>query len=80
MTVRMAEDGVVFLTGDCPSGDAETLLRFLAAEPAAAVDWRECERAHTAVIQVLIAARIRPAGRPASVFLAKWVEPLFNQR
>jgi hypothetical protein len=80
MTVQMGDDGAVELTGDCPSGDAEALLRHLAARPTAAVDWRECKGAHTAVVQILIAARIRPTGPPASAFLANWVEPLLKRR
>ena len=80
MTVRIAEDGGVELTGACPSGDAETLLRHLAARPAAGVDWRGCEAAHTAVVQVLIAARVGLRGPPANAFLANWVEPLLKRR
>jgi hypothetical protein len=80
MTVRIAEGGAVELTGDCPSSDAETLLRYLAASPSVIVDWRGCERAHTAVVQVLIAARRSPIGPPANAFLANWVEPLLKQR
>ena len=80
MTVRIAEGGGIELSGDCPSGDAEALLRLLASQPIAVVDWRECRSAHTAVVQVLIAADKHPSGPPAGAFLAKWVEPLFNRR
>ena len=79
MTVRIADDGGVELTGDCPSADAETLLGYLAEKPAAAVDWRRCQSAHTAVVQVLIAARVIPIGPPANAFLANWVEPLLKR-
>ena len=80
MTVRMRDDGGVELTGVCPSSDAETLLSYLAADPAGTVDWRGCEDAHTAVIQVLAAARPRLQGPPAGRFLANWVEPLLKGR
>ena len=82
MTVQIAETAAaVELTGDCPSGDAEALLTaLLAIRPAAAVDWRGCKSAHTAVVQILIAGRITPTGPPASAFLANWVEPLLKRR
>ena len=80
MTVRIAKDGGVELSGDCPSSDAEALVQLLIAQPTALVDWRGCQSAHTAVIQVLIAADKRPSGVPAGAFLANWVEPLFNRR
>ncbi|THD62577.1 hypothetical protein [Phenylobacterium sp.] len=80
MTVRLADGGVVELVGHCPSEDAETLLAELIARPDARVDWRACESAHTAVIQVLIAANVTPAGPPADGFLANRVEPLLNRR
>jgi hypothetical protein len=79
MTLQIGEDGAAALVGHCPSEDAEALLRHLSAHPAAGIDWRGCEGAHTAVVQVLIAARARPIGPPANRFLARFVEPLLNQ-
>jgi hypothetical protein len=76
MTLRISGDGAVALVGDCPSEDADALLRHLCIHRTADVDWRECESAHTAVVQVLIAARIRPQGPAANRFLAEIVEPL----
>ena len=80
MTVRIEKGGVIELAGDCPSQDAEALLSHLSADPAAPVDWRACKSAHTAVIQVLVAAGVAPQGPPASRFLAEMVEPLLNRR
>ena len=40
------------------------------------VDWRGCEAAHTAVIQVLMAARPKLLGPPATDLLEKWVRPV----
>ena len=76
MTLRIGEDDAVELVGDCPSEDAEALLRHLCAHPDAPVDWRRCEDAHAAVVQVLVAARIRPKGPPANQFLARFVAPI----
>jgi hypothetical protein len=69
MTVRM-QQGAIVLGGHCPSGDAEHLLQLLLTEPAAFVDWRTCESAHTAVIQVLLAAKRDILGPPSSAELA----------
>lgn len=74
MTVRM-EQGTILLEGYCPSGDAEELLQFLQAEPATNVDWRTCEFAHTAVVQVLLAARCRLIGPPSNQVLRTHVGP-----
>lgn len=74
MTVRMAASGVIELTGDCRE-DAEPLLRLLLSSPGAAVDWRGCQGAGTAVVQVLMAARPALLGPPADVRLADWVAP-----
>ena len=75
MTVSIASDGTIQLEGECPSEDAETLLQHLSAHPGAVVDWRACEAAHTAVIQVLLAARPKLAGPPRDISLRDWVVP-----
>jgi hypothetical protein len=76
MTVQVAGDGTILLTGNCPVEDAEALVRLLLADPAADIDWSACERAHTAVVQVLLASPRRMRGRPQMQFLRDWVEPL----
>jgi hypothetical protein len=75
MTVRLRQDGVVELSGVCPLEDAERLLAHLSAQPSARVDWRRCEAAHTAVVQVLCLAGVRPEGPPSGEFLSHVVEP-----
>lgn len=80
MTVRVTAKGVIALEGNCPSEDAETLLQHLLATPATSVDWRACEAAHTAVVQVLMAAQPQLLGPPANPRLADWVEPFLRQR
>jgi hypothetical protein len=79
MTVQVTAGGEVLLEGICPSEDAETLLRHLSANPAATVDWRACESAHTALIQVLMAAKPKLRGPPAGQALRDWVEPLLTR-
>jgi hypothetical protein len=78
MTVR-AQDGAIRLEGDCPIDDAEALLRALSAAPGASVDWRDCDRAHTAVIQVLMAARPTLVGPPRGETLARWIDGIVGR-
>jgi hypothetical protein len=76
MTVRLAEDATLQLEGDCPIEDAEVLLRHLLETPGATVDWRACERLHSAVVQVLLASGAPLKGPPAGAFLRDWLEPV----
>ena len=78
MTVRRGPSGLIELVGDCTSGDAEPLLQLLLASPGATVDWRACRGAHTAVVQVLMAAKPKLLGPPADSRLKDWVEPVFT--
>jgi len=78
MTVRM-QQGVVVLEGDCPSGDAEELLQSLLFEPGASVDLRTCDWAHTAVIQVLLAAGRDILGPPRGMILKSIVAPALTR-
>jgi hypothetical protein len=75
MTVRAGAAGHIELLGTCPGADAEPLLQLLLADPGATVDWRACLGAHTAVVQVLMAARPRLLGPPADACLRDWVAP-----
>jgi hypothetical protein len=75
MTVRIGAEGYIELVGACPGADAEPLLQYLLADPAATVDWRDCRGAHTAVVQVLMAVRPNLLGPPADARLEHWVAP-----
>lgn len=79
MTVRM-QQGDILLEGHCLSGDAEELLQILLADPAARVDWRTCESAHTAVVQVLLAAKREVVGPPMGAILALIVPAMSGRR
>ncbi len=80
MSVRRLDDGTLALEGVCGIEDAEVLLQHLIAAPASVVDWRACEGAHTAVVQVLLAAGTPVHGVPRAEHLAKWVAPLLQGR
>jgi hypothetical protein len=75
MTIRLSAKGAIELEGTCSSDEAETLLQHLLATPNPTVDWRGCEAAHTAVVQVLMAAQPKLLGPPAAAPLEKWVQP-----
>ena len=76
MTIKVSAAGQIELEGTCSSDDAELLMQHLLATPNMTVDWRGCEAAHTAVVQVLMAARPKLLGPPATALLEKWVQPL----
>jgi hypothetical protein len=76
MTVRLAADGTVELSGRCVLEDAEELRKHLAAAPRCTVQWEHCESLHSAVLQVLMAARPRLRGTPRSEFLDNHIRPL----
>jgi hypothetical protein len=76
MTIKVSADGVIELIGTCSSDEGEVLLQRLLETPTIMVDWRGCEAAHTAVIQVLMAARPKLLGPPSGGLLEKWVQPL----
>jgi hypothetical protein len=76
MSIERSAAGIVELKDACTAEDAEVLLQVLLATPAVSVDWQACESVHTAVIQVLLAAKIAPTGMPASDFLRDKVAPM----
>ncbi|HEV7689533.1 MAG TPA: hypothetical protein VGO52_01860 [Hyphomonadaceae bacterium] len=78
MSVELSNDGTIDLSGLCPLEDAEELLRLILGNPGSPVDWSDCGEAHTAVIQVLVAARPVLRGSPAGSFLRTWIEPLMK--
>ena len=80
MTVQLGQGGDVELRGVCSSAEAEILLGLLLQHPGAAVDWRLCDGAHTAVVQVLAAAGRTLHGPPRDLFLRDMVEPALHRR
>ncbi len=80
MTVNVSDAGVIRLEGVCPIEDAEALLRRLTDDREASVDWSACERAHTAVAQVLLAVRPTMLGTPRDPFLRVHIAGLFGPR
>jgi hypothetical protein len=80
MTIHVDDEGVIHLAGDCTIDDAEPLREQLSARPASPVQWELCERMHTAVLQVLLAAAPVVRGVPNDGFLRNHVAPLLARR
>ena len=79
MTVRLADDGTIWLVGDCSADDADPLLQYLLDGTDAAIDWSECRTAHTSIIQVMLASGRRPVGHPVGAFLQTLISAAFDR-
>ena len=79
MTVAVKKDGVIELAGRCGVDEAGALQRHLLTAPGSAIEWSACEQLHTAVLQVLLAAKPRIQGVPSSPFLSAHVGPLLRR-
>jgi len=75
VTVTLHDDNTIRLLGACPAEDGESLLQHLLANPTAEVDWRGCESAHAAVIQVLLVCGRAVQGPAAGPFLDRFIGP-----
>ena len=80
MTVRRRDSGTVILDGECLVEDAEALLQLLTTMPGAALDWTQCRRLHTAVLQVVLASGSVPAGPCGDAWVAQWLAPKLSQK
>lgn len=80
MTIAMGAPDRIDLSGICPADDAEILLQHLLAHPEASIDWSGCEKAHSAVVQVLIASRRSVLGTPGGTFMRAFVAPAVTRR
>jgi hypothetical protein len=72
VSVRRHENGTIVLEGDCPVEDAEPLLQMLQGNPHPTLDWTSCSYLHTAVLQVVQAARPGLIGPCADPWVARW--------
>ena len=72
MTVRLNNEGVIILAGECPVEDAETLLEHLQARRDGPVDWSGCTALHTAVLQILMAAKPKLLGECGDGLVRTW--------
>jgi hypothetical protein len=73
VSVRLSDSGTIVLEGNCTVEDADPLLQLLQAAPAAPLDWTTCRHLHTAVVQVILAARPALIGRCGDRWIDQWV-------
>jgi hypothetical protein len=75
--------GVVRLQGPSRVEDAESLIGWLAADPADRAGWTvdltRADHLHAAVLQVLLAFQPEVIGPPADPFLARWLYPMLRR-
>jgi hypothetical protein len=79
MTVVLHDENTIRLIGACPAEDGEALLQHLLTNPKARVDWRGCESAHAAVVQVLLVSGRPLQGPPAGEFLRQFIGPALGR-
>jgi hypothetical protein len=79
LTIVLHDANTIRLIGTCPSNEGEVLLQYLLANPQAEVDWRGCESAHAAVIQVILVSRRPLRGPPAGRFLERLIDPALRR-
>jgi hypothetical protein len=75
MTLRNA-GGTLHLEGACPVEAAEEVMQVLSDGGIEAVDLHDCTHLHTAVLQVLLHARLPILRLPAGPLLQAWLAPL----
>ena len=65
-------DDMAVLEGACGLEEAERLLEWFLLQPAGKVDISGCQHLHTAVMQVLLAARAPVVGAPRDPHVQAW--------
>jgi hypothetical protein len=73
VSVRRDEGGTIVLEGDCPVEDAEPLLQLLQSKPTTPCDWSGCGHLHTAVVQIVLAARPPLIGPCGDQWIERWI-------
>jgi hypothetical protein len=79
MALNFIENTAV-INGASVVEDALPLLEFLRTRDGATLDLGLCTHLHTAVLQVILAARPILAAPPAEAFLARWLLPALERR
>jgi len=77
MSVRIANQ-IIVLEGRCRIEEAEMLLGYLLEDGDRLVDLSGCETMHSAVVQILMAAKPVISGRPIDPFLCAHILPLLE--
>jgi hypothetical protein len=73
VSVTLENDGRIVLAGVCPVEDAEPLFQLLQSQPSSSLDWSRCSSLHTAILQLIIAARPALVGPCGDEWIENWV-------
>ncbi|MDQ5908060.1 MAG: hypothetical protein QG599_151 [Pseudomonadota bacterium] len=79
MPVEMMKNVACF-KGVCTVEEAEPLLQWLQDQQRAKVKLKECTHLHTAILQVLMAAKVMVTLPPDDPDLARWLMPALKNR
>jgi hypothetical protein len=77
MSVEVAGD-TIRIVGNAPVEDAEPILAALHENPLRGIDLAQAGHLHSAVVQILLAARAPITGTPAYPFFVTYVLPLLD--
>lgn len=77
MTVRV-EGQTIHLEGRCRLEEAEQLLALFVQNPDHRVAIGASTSLHTAIVQILLAAKPMVLGRPANSFLSRFLSPVLE--
>lgn len=72
------DNGVLRLQGDCQVEEAETLVGLLQSAGASSVDLSQCRHLHSALVQALLAFRVRIVGESQTPFIRDFVAPALD--
>ncbi len=72
------DNGMIRLEGDCPVEEAETLVGLLQGAAASSVDFSQCRHLHSALVQALLAFRVRIVGESQTPFIRDFVTPALD--
>ena len=73
------DDGVIRLEGDCPVEEAETLVGLLQGACVSGADLSQCRHLHSALVQALLAFRVRIVGESQTPFIRDFVTPALDR-
>jgi hypothetical protein len=73
VSLRRDADGTIVLHGSCPVDEADALHRLLLSDPTARLDWTQCNHLHSAILQLVLAARPILTGACGDPFINRWI-------
>lgn len=78
MTIRLLDDVTIALKGIYATADVECLPRRLLDYQNTTMDWRKCDKARDAIVQLLIMSGAKLTGPPRNIFLTMFAPFLID--